>query len=190
MFMKINEFKFASVFIDFLRITLGITLVAKGMYFLTHMNVLFEHMSVATTGNQFVLAHVIVATHIVGGLCITVGLLTRIMAAINFPILFGAITMVHLPAGRATQSELEAALLVFALICVAIYYGSSKRSVDYMINHNDDILEHDFLKHLVNISNRKQKPGQSTAKTKDFANNPHPKLKNKRYKHKTFKKAA
>ncbi len=89
-------------------------------------------------GSEFILAHIIVVVHIIGGLCITIGLLTRIMAAVNFSILFRAITLVHLTAGKAaTQSELEIALITFSLICIAIYYGSSKRSIVYIINHKD-----------------------------------------------------
>lgn len=157
MLLKIQGIKVGGIILDILRVALGISLFIKGFYFLSHMNVLFENVSMASSGNDFVIAHIIVAAHIVGGLCLTVGLLTRFMAAINIPILLGALMLVHAPGNNSAPAEFEAAFITFTLLCVSLYFGSSKRSIDYLINNDDDLLEHDFLKNIVNMNNRKPK---------------------------------
>lgn len=175
MLIKMNDFKYTSLLIDIIRVYLGVSLITKGFYFLSNMNILFENVSMASSPNDFVVAHIIVAAHIVGGICLTVGLLTRVMAAINIPILLGAITLIHMPGGLSTSpSEFEAAFLIFSLLCITLYFGSSKRSLDYLINKKDDIFEHDLLRKVVNLSNRKQKhfkPIRKVAKIHKLAKN-------------------
>ena len=157
MLLKMPGLKVGSLVLDILRVALGISLLLKGLYFLNNMNVLFENVSMASSGNDFVIAHIIIAAHIVGGVCLAIGLLTRFMAAINIPILLGALMLVHAPGNNTSPTEFEAAFITFTLLCVSLYFGSSKRSVDYLINHDEDLLEHDFLKNIINLNNRKPK---------------------------------
>jgi len=120
---------------DLVRVYLGLALIGKGIYFMQNMNELFEMTASAISFGDFVIAHYIVFAHVVGGLCIACGLVTRFAVACNIPVLIGAITLVHVEEGffSATQG-LEVALLVFFLLCITLYHGSGKYSVDYLID--------------------------------------------------------
>ncbi len=123
---------------DLVRVYLGLALIGKGIYFMQNMNELFEITASAISFGDFVIAHYIVFAHMVGGLCITCGLVTRVAVACNIPVLVGAITLVHVDQGffSATQG-LEVALLVFFLLCITLYHGSGKYSVDYLIDKDN-----------------------------------------------------
>ncbi len=123
---------------DLLRAYVGIALIGKGIYFIQNLTELFELTSTAVSYGDFIISHYIIFAHIVGGLCIAAGLLTRIAVLANLPILFGAVTFVHLQEGFFTVGQgLEVSMLMFFLLCVTLYHGSGRWSVDYYINKGD-----------------------------------------------------
>jgi len=83
--------------IDILRIILGVFLCYKGIDFLRNTSLLISLMSGSASFNSFLtvlLAHVIPFVHIVGGLLLIMGILTRFACLIQIPVLIGAIIFV------------------------------------------------------------------------------------------------
>ena len=79
-------------------------------------------------------AHYIIFIHLVGGALITLGAFTRLSAAVNLPILIGAVDL-NLIAGN--QGEFIASLLVLILLAVTFIYGGGKYSLDEIRRKQD-----------------------------------------------------
>ena len=82
---------------DFVRIALGIFLVYKGIDFLNNMSDLVSLMSSQTSFGSFtyILAgHYVVFAHILGGILLTLGVLTRFACIIQIPVMIGAVFFV------------------------------------------------------------------------------------------------
>ena len=75
---------------------------------------LYEHSELGVWGT--LVAPFIGPTHLVGGLLIAIGLITRISAAFNIPILFGAVLFVNLPRGFEAGTELALSVLILFLL--------------------------------------------------------------------------
>lgn len=120
---------------DFLRILIGVGLLAKGIWFLANMSHLVEtiHASQITWGSAIV-GHYVAATHIAGGVLLTLGLLTRWAALAQVPVLLGAIGFVHLGAGLfMPHSTLEFAFLMLASLGIIATFGAGRLSVDHWL---------------------------------------------------------
>jgi len=127
--------------IDFLRILLGLILIAKGCYFIIHTDSLI--FMLRQTNVHLVpvgIAHYIAMAHIVGGIMITVGLLTRVSVLSQIPILIGAVFFVNLPNGIVSgSSETELSVLVLFLLIFFLIEGSGPFSVDnYIKKHPEE----------------------------------------------------
>src|ERR1043166_2368524 len=139
---NITEFKglLASrmdIVIDLVRIYLGIALFAKGLYFLSHQEALnkllegSENLAFA----QAAAAHYVIPAHLVGGLLLALGLLTRLAALSQIPILLGALFYVWLPKVVFVEQRQNfefTALVLFLLVLVSIY-GAGRISVDHLL---------------------------------------------------------
>src|SRR5688500_9803280 len=79
-------------FLDAVRIYLGIGLLFKGISFLTYPGAL-SAMNVTSLGG---LASIVPYVHMVGGSLLAIGLLPRLAALANIPILFVAAFSVHM----------------------------------------------------------------------------------------------
>jgi putative oxidoreductase len=125
--------------IDGIRILLGIFLFWKGVVFIQNIDVLKSviNQSPFITVLSFWLAHYIVFAHLLGGLLITLGLLTRPAVLANLPILIGAIIFVHVPTGLFNvHGETGLSILVLLLLIVILIEGSGPLSYDgYMRRH-------------------------------------------------------
>lgn len=125
--------------IDGLRILLGLVLIWKGVQFVGNIDLLKAQIDQYPfiTALSFWLAHIIVFAHFVGGLFITLGLLTRVGVIANLPILIGAVFFVHSPTNLfAVHSEMILSLIVLFLLCFFLVEGSGPISVDaYMRSH-------------------------------------------------------
>jgi len=128
----------ADLAIDLVRIYLGLGLFFKAIYFMSHRDDLIRLLEGA--GNLYVApamaAHYVIPAHLVGGLLLTIGLLTRVAALAQIPILFGAIFYVHLPNIMRVEprQELEFATLVLFLLVLIFIYGGGRLSVDYLLS--------------------------------------------------------
>ena len=126
---------------DFIRIYLGIALFLKGVYFMQHREELLRLMDSAGSWwfAPAAVAHYIIPAHLFGGVMLALGLLTRIAAAAQLPILLGAVFYVHLPRLSGLQFEggqrqnIELAALVLFLTVLVFLHGSGRLSLDYAI---------------------------------------------------------
>jgi putative oxidoreductase len=115
--------------ITFLRIALGLTLIWKGVFFITNPDVLANFLKETGITDQIGLSVFITATaqliiilHLIGGVCIAFGIQTRLFCLLNLPALIGAVLFVNLNGNLLRQySELWLSLIVLlALVCFSI----------------------------------------------------------------------
>ena len=125
--------------IEILRIFLGGILFYKGFYFVENISEIYDMIEGSIPISSFVVAHYVVGAHLVGGLMLSFGLITRLSAAVQIPILAGAVFFVHArDIYLGTASELEYAILVLALLIVFLIYGGGKWSMDgYIIRRKE-----------------------------------------------------
>jgi uncharacterized membrane protein YphA (DoxX/SURF4 family) len=116
---------------DLVRIFLGVSLFARGVLFLvdpSRLDMLIDGPGLGWFG------YYVTWAHLIGGLLMTFGFLTRLSALIQLPILFGAVTLVHLREGLfAPTQSLELSTLVLFLLCVVLVFGSGRFSLDYYL---------------------------------------------------------
>ncbi|MDO6388641.1 DoxX family protein [Pontibacter sp. BT731] len=120
------------VWMDGLRILLGLFLFVKGLLFLEHTTDVFYIFSssqdVISTGKAHFLTSLV---HIVGGLMIAFGMLTRLALLCQIPILIGALLIVNPQRGISLENtELIMSLVVMALILFFMIKGPGRYSVD------------------------------------------------------------
>ncbi len=120
--------------LDVLRIYLGAALVARGIMFTSRPQQLVD--LIHTSGDWFMplaVLHAVALAHFCGGLLLGLGLATRWAAALQVPVLAGAVFF-HWGDGllRSGQS-LELSALVLAMLVVYTVCGSGPLSVDALL---------------------------------------------------------
>jgi len=120
------------VLLDVVRIYLGVALMAKGVAFFQNMSGFIELMPYKTDAAPAVLlAHYVIVAHVIGGLMLALGLMTRVAAAVQLPILFGAAFFVHWNEGLFQPAQnLELVFLVLFLLLVITLAGAGPLSLD------------------------------------------------------------
>lgn len=116
--------------IDALRIVLGVFLIVKGTSFITSSRE-FEDV-IAPVSNflgGMLTFHYIAAAHIMGGIMIVFGLLTRWAIIAQLPILCGAVIVNFIGEMNAVNLFLATATLLLSLFFA--FYGGGKHSADY-----------------------------------------------------------
>ena len=115
-----------------LRVALGICLFFKGITFMSNTALLDQILSGSPwAGYAGWLAILITWANLLGGFMLTVGLMTRLVALLQLPILVGAIVFINAQKGGfAVQSELGLAILVLILLVVFLIEGSGPLSLD------------------------------------------------------------
>ncbi len=123
-----------------LRIVLGVTIFLKGLFFIRNTDALYAMINNSASDLWAVfLVHLVAIAHLMGGLLITLGLITRIAVAFQIPILLGAILFVNAHRGfYSGQSELFLSIIVFLLLVFFLVFGSGKFSVDEWMRVNKD----------------------------------------------------
>lgn len=127
--------------LDLIRMYLGVGLFVRGVLFA------YEGMGVVVDLSGFsltsaALAHYVTFAHLLGGLMLTVGLLTRLAALLQIPILGGAVFLVHLEQGLLTADQsLEFSALVFFLLIVVFLFGAGKWSADWYVFEREPELQ-------------------------------------------------
>ncbi|MFD2247817.1 DoxX family protein [Pontibacter ruber] len=123
------------IWIDFIRIALGVYIFAKGIMFIQDTQALqhimrnsqFEWVS-------FGMAHYVAFAHLVGGLLIAMGLLTRVAILFQLPILIGAVFFINPQRGFYSENtELWSSIIVLILLLFFLVWGSGRFSVDRLI---------------------------------------------------------
>ena len=121
------------VWMDGLRILLGLFLFVKGLMFLEHTTDVFyifsSSQSILTMKKATMLTSFV---HIVGGLMIAFGCLTRLSLLCQFPILIGALLIVNPQRGgwRLDNTELWLSLVVTGLLLFFMIVGPGRYSID------------------------------------------------------------
>jgi putative oxidoreductase len=108
--------------LDFIRMALGLTLMWKGIEFAFNLHAftgLMENAGLGTAVSISVMAHTIIALHLIGGLMIALGSHTRMFCLLNLPVLLVAVFYVNLP-GQIFRPYSEfwfSCIVAVALIC-------------------------------------------------------------------------
>lgn len=123
------------LWIDVLRIYLGIGLFIRGLIFFTNgTDVMFRQVGGAEVSQWLAssfLLHFVIVAHLCGGVLLAFGLLTRLAAAIQVPVLVGAV-IVHAPDGIfALGQSLEFASFVLVTLLFIVVAGPGRLSVDH-----------------------------------------------------------
>lgn len=116
--------------IDLLRMALGIFLFMKGIFFITNIQYLADLISpIDKIGGGMFLIHYIAPAHMVGGIMIFFGLLTRWAIIAQLPVLIAAVIINFM--GEMHSQNLLLALVTLAICVFFLFYGSGKHSADY-----------------------------------------------------------
>lgn len=116
--------------LDFARMGFGVFLFMKGVHFITNIPYLRELISpIDRIGGGMFLIHYITPAHMIGGILIFFGLLTRWAIIAQLPILIGAIIVNFM--GEMRSENLLTALLTLCFCFFFLFYGSGKNSLDY-----------------------------------------------------------
>jgi uncharacterized membrane protein YphA (DoxX/SURF4 family) len=120
---------------DLMRVYLGIGLFVRGVLFISEPELLLGYLSdLHSWFLPYAVVHFVAVAHLCGGLMLASGLLTRLAAAIQLPILFGAVFLVHSSGGLLNPGQsLEFSGLVLALLVVYFVFGSGELSVDKLL---------------------------------------------------------
>jgi uncharacterized membrane protein YphA (DoxX/SURF4 family) len=122
------------VLFDLVRIYLGVGLFLKAIYFLTHRDYILRLID--ESGHYWfvpaMVAHFVILAHLAGGLSLAAGLVTRAGAAIQIPVLVGAVFQVHLPrlASIEARQNVEFSALVLFLLVLIFLRGGGALSLD------------------------------------------------------------
>lgn len=124
--------------LDLLRMCLGIFLFIKGIVFISDISELERLLlNLNMDWSSFWVAHYIAFAHIVGGLLIALGLLTRPAILFQLPILLGAVLFV-LPGMdyNSLNTEWWISAVTLGLLLLFLVFDSGPWSLDnYMRNH-------------------------------------------------------
>jgi len=116
---------------ELVRIFLGIALLIRGWFLFVDPTPIMLFLE--ESGLPW-MQHYITFAHIIGGLFMVMGLLTRLAALVQIPVLTGAVFVVHLREGLASaEQSLELAGLVLFLLLVVFAFGPGKLSLDYYL---------------------------------------------------------
>ena len=122
------------LFLELIRIYLGVGLLIKGVYFLMNPGELAVSDANASLAP---LVRAIPYVHVLGGLLLATGWLTRLAALVQIPILVGAIFLVNLRQATSleTREGVEFAALVLFLLVLIFIKGSGQLSLARIWNH-------------------------------------------------------
>lgn len=122
------------VFADLIRIYLGVGLFIKGMYIMDHRDEMMTALNGGTnlSFTMVAAAHYIIPAHLVGGVLLAFGLLTRWAAAAQLPVLIGALFYMFLPRFSVLEmrQSLEFTALVLFLLALITLFGSGRLAVE------------------------------------------------------------
>ncbi|MBC7744495.1 MAG: DoxX family protein [Flavobacterium sp.] len=128
--------------LDILRIVLGAVILVKGIAFVSDTdalkNLFLQNRVYGFSGLMaMALTHIIAFVHLVGGILITLGLVTRFAVVIQIPIVLGAVFFVNISKGFSPlNSELWLSVIVLMLLVLFWVAGSGPYSVDHWMKEN------------------------------------------------------
>lgn len=120
---------------EVLRIGVGALLFSRGIWWGGHLDGLVSLLSSASIDVPGVmLAHGVTVAHLVGGLLLMAGLITRVAAGVQLPIMAGAIFIEWARASETGhRTDLQLAVMVFLVLAMVTLYGGGHWSADYAL---------------------------------------------------------
>jgi uncharacterized membrane protein YphA (DoxX/SURF4 family) len=123
------------VWLDCVRIYLGLGLFVRGVLIITNEKAEFINALLARGPQSWLITafvlHYVELAHFVGGAMLAAGLLTRIAAWVQIPVLAGALFLFHRTEGLMSSSQsLEFSALVLFLLVIFAISGAGPLSVD------------------------------------------------------------
>jgi putative oxidoreductase len=120
--------------LDIIRMILGLFLLVKGVVFLNtapFLRDLFIRTQAISLSPAMitVLINYVILVHMIGGVLIFLGLLTRLAALVQLPVVFGAVFFVNI-LNSFFNSELWLSVLILALLVIFVIIGSGPLSLD------------------------------------------------------------
>ncbi len=134
--MKLNRGAFMffkllrSYFYFFVRLTTASSLLFQGYYFLTHLRELNKLTLDIVPFGDFVFSQYIIFAHLFGGLCLLLGLMSRVNALFNLPILFLAVFFKFLPNMELSGVDGFFALVTFTGLIAVSIFGAGRFSIE------------------------------------------------------------
>jgi putative oxidoreductase len=125
------------LFLDLVRIYLGCGLFVKAFYFMSHRELLNQMIGDSDVSwfGAGVMAQYIILAHMVGGAMLALGLVTRLAAVAQLPVVLGAVFALYLPRYATVEPRqyLEYAGLVAFLLALFTVFGAGRFSLDYLM---------------------------------------------------------
>lgn len=127
---------------DIVRIALGVFLMYRGIVFLENMSLELGRISNSISFNSFTLlslGHFVVFAHLLGGLLLATGVLTRFACLIQIPVLLCAIVFVNASQGLWTPgSELPISIVVLLLLVYFLIAGNGRWSLNKYVREEKE----------------------------------------------------
>ena len=126
------------LWLDCVRIYLGLGLFVRGLVLVFDLRSDFFINVIQKAGDQWLtsalMLHYVTLAHFVGGGMLALGFMTRIAAAVQIPILMGAVLFIHKGEGLMNVGQsLEFSALVLFLLVVIFLSGAGKLSLDHAV---------------------------------------------------------
>jgi uncharacterized membrane protein YphA (DoxX/SURF4 family) len=129
-------------FLDLVRVFLGVALFLKAIFFMMHRDELIQVIERSGTWSIFpiTLAHYVIPAHLVGGILLALGLLTRWAALAQLPMLIAAVFYVYMPNMLAIEGRqnFEFSSLVLFLLLLTAAFGAGKWSLEHVMSGDRD----------------------------------------------------
>jgi len=118
--------------LDFLRVVFGVLMFSKGLQFMGNTKILIDLIGpIQNMAGSMLAVHYVTPAHLIGGILIIFGLLTRWAVVAQLPIVLGAVIINFV--GEMDGFNLVLSLIALALSIFFFFYGSGKRSADYYL---------------------------------------------------------
>lgn len=127
--------------IDYLRVLLGIVLILKGIALIINRDQVIINMEMSNIDvfSFLVTSQYVLVFYIAGGLLLAVGLLTRVIALFQIPVIIATIIFIDYHKGLfALNSELIYSILILGLLLFFFVYGSGNFSIDYLLSKSKE----------------------------------------------------
>ncbi len=130
-------------FLDLIRVYLGAGLLMKGLL-LANQRVAFVQLMEQSSNMEILVLmgwHYVVPVHIMGGIFLMLGAVTRWSAMAQVPALLGAVLCVYLPqfGSLELRQNFEFTALVLFLLSLLSVYGAGRYSMDHMLEKQQEL---------------------------------------------------
>ena len=133
--------------LGFLRLALGLILIWKSIAFILNLDVLAAFLresgltdKIGISVSITLIAHLIIALHLIGGICIAFGIRTRLFCLLNLPVLIGAVFLVNLRQ-NVLKPYAELWLSIFVLLLIVCFLIEGNGLLFAVEHDTDDTIE-------------------------------------------------